>query len=261
MVELTRTVRIPVGIGPRRDTPGGYAGLSALGGMMALHEIDVTVRGQPDQTGYLLDIKTIDRAVESHVAPLIRDAFVHADPPDAGRLMATLCERLAPALPVSLASVRWRQSPYHEADMSTSTPQSFCIRQKFEFAASHRLHVPSLSDEDNRRIFGKCNNPNGHGHNYVVEPSVLVGVGSQFSHAQLERAVQQAILDHLDHKHLNVDVEEFGAGRLNPSVENIARVCYERLAPLISEADLEHVTVWETDRTCATYPAVDAASV
>jgi hypothetical protein len=53
-------------------------------------------------------------------------------------------------------------------------PAAVIIRQKFDFAAAHRLHTPSLSEEENRRIFGKCNNPSGHGHNYQVEPAVEV---------------------------------------------------------------------------------------
>lgn len=255
MVELTRTVRLPVGVGPRRDTSGGYAGSGALDGLMALHEIDVTVRGVPDATGYLLDIKTIDRAVVAHVAPVVREAFVRPDPPDAGRLMAGLLEALATDLPVELASIRWRQSPFHEVNMTTTTTSTVAIRQRFEFAASHRLHVPTLSDEENRRLFGKCNNANGHGHNYIVEPCVHAGADSGYTFADLARATHEAIIEHFDHKHLNLDVAEFGEGRQNPSVENIARVSYERLAPLVKGAELHSVTVWETDRTCATYPA------
>ena len=136
------------------------------------------------------------------------------------------------------------------------------LRQSYEFSAAHRLHVPSLSDAENRQLFGKCNNPAGHGHNYRVEPVVAVKVGAEgarFSLADLERLTEEHIVARFDHKHLNQDTREFGPGPggVNPSVENIARVFFEALAGPVraagADATLRSVTVWETDRTCATY--------
>jgi len=260
MIELTRTVRFGVGLAADADEApaSGYAGAPPIAGLGALHELDVTVRGEPDPTtGYLLDIKAIDRAVRSTVASTVREAFVSRPATEPATLLPSLAGPLTDALPVPLASIRWRLSPFQEVAMSTDAPSMVSIRQKFEFAASHRLHVPSLSEERNRELFGKCNNPSGHGHNYVVEPSVEMPAGSSFSHRDLERLTSSTILDRFDHKHLNVDCEEFGEGRLNPSVENIARVCYDLLAPQVESAGarLARVTVWETDRTCAAYPA------
>jgi 6-pyruvoyltetrahydropterin/6-carboxytetrahydropterin synthase len=112
-----------------------------------------------------------------------------------------------------------------------------------------------MSVEQNRQTFGKCNNSNGHGHNYVVEVTVAgapdVKTGAVLSLPEFEQTVKERVVDHLDHKHLNADVAEFCA--LNPSVENIARVIWGMLAGHVSPAQLCRVRVWETAKTCAEY--------
>ncbi len=132
------------------------------------------------------------------------------------------------------------------------------ISQQFEFAAAHRLHCAELSDEENRRVFGKCNNPSGHGHNYRLEAAVSVPVNGSapgFGFADLARLVDEQVLQRFDHKHLNLDTDEFAG--LNPSVEHIARICHEVLAGPVADAGgrLEYVTVWETEKTACTFPA------
>ena len=107
--------------------------------------------------------------------------------------------------------------------------------QKFEFCASHRLHNPDLSDEENRRIFGKCNNPRGHGHNYELQVT-LIGApdstGRLVPTTEFERIVSETIIEKFDHKNLNCELDEFKS--VNPSVENIARVIYQMLQPRFS---------------------------
>lgn len=151
-------------------------------------------------------------------------------------------------------------------------PSTALLSERFEFAASHRLHCPDLSDAENRRIFGKCNNANGHGHNYRIEVSVRVPVpavgaaasagpsGSGRARAGLtlpvlEGIVARTVIDRFDHRNLNMDVAEFRD--TVPSVENIAAACHALLEHPVREAGgtLERVTVWETDKTSATYPA------
>jgi len=125
--------------------------------------------------------------------------------------------------------------------------------EQFEFSAAHRLHVQGLSDEENRALFGKCNNPNGHGHNYVVEVTVDLpgpaGGGPPAARA-LAEAVKREVIDRYDHRHLNLDVPDFAA--LNPTVENIAAKVFERLraVPDLGE-HLERVRVHETAKTWA----------
>ena len=136
-------------------------------------------------------------------------------------------------------------------------PDTALLTEHFEFSASHRLHVPALGDEENRRIFGKCNHPGGHGHNYRVAVTVAVPVGGAPAAPvdALARIVGHWVIDRFDHKHLNADCAEFR--ELNPSVEHIAMTCHGLLrAPLAAEGlELRSVTVWETAKTGATYPA------
>ncbi|MCL4136773.1 UNVERIFIED_CONTAM: hypothetical protein GTU68_065920 [Idotea baltica] len=105
-----------------------------------------------------------------------------------------------------------------------------------------------MSAEDNRQLFGKCNNPNGHGHNYVVQVSVR-GADGNVDLLEMERVVKKLVIDRLDHKHLNQDIEYFAT--VNPSVENIASAVFDWLQGQFDNAVLEKVRVYETPKTWA----------
>lgn len=254
MHTLTRTVRFTLSTDATGPGANGYGGRPAIHGLGRYYEFDVRCEGEPEtRTGYLINIKDIDHAVRAVIVPRIDAAGERADPVG---LMPALLRAAREALPVPVRAVAWRLTPHLELEASM-TEQKVLIRQRFEFSASHRLHVTSLSDEENRRIFGKCNNPAGHGHNYRVEPCIAADPGSAPSFAELESIVDRHVIEVLDHKHLNDQVPAFHPdGGLNPSVENIARVCHDLLAEPIAQTgcELHSVTVWETDRTSATYP-------
>jgi len=229
-------------------------------GMGAYHELDVLCRGRINSmTGYLINIREIDEAVRLHALPVFQRAHrapVAQDPPEV--LQAAL-EALRKPLDGLLASLRWRMTPYYCLTMHEESTDRLILRQQFEFAASHRLHCATLSDQENQALFGKCNRGSGHGHNYRLEPAVVVPWKAEvparaFNVGHLESIVDESIIRRFDHTHLNLDVPEFAD--LNPSVENIAKVCFELLAPPISAAGalLKSVTVWETDKTSCTYP-------
>jgi len=231
------------------------------------YELDIHCRGEIDpSTGYFLNIKEIDRAVRATMIPVITTA-AHTPSADPAATLRDSLPSLNAELGGSVTSVRWQLSPYYSIEMSptpaTARPVAVALlRQQFEFAAAHRLHVATLSDAENRELFGKCNNPRGHGHNYRIEPCVEVSVPttgtSPFNLLDLERLTAEVIIARYDHKHLNEDTQEFGSGPggLNPSVENISKVCFDLLAPAIAAAGavLRSVTVWETDKTSSTYP-------
>lgn len=130
------------------------------------------------------------------------------------------------------------------------------LSQMFEFAATHRLHSPALSEAENRAVYGKCNNPHGHGHNYQVQVT-LAGMpdhtGVLINVPQFERIVAETIIDRFDHKNLNVELPEF-ADQI-PSVENIAQVIFRLLKPKLTfpHAKLAAITVWETPKTWCEY--------
>lgn len=269
-IQLTRTTRFAINdpsFGDPSDQlradPNGFAGKPAMRGLGRHYAVEVTAVGTPDPvTGYLIDIKEIDRAVRAAIVPRIAHAC-HAEPTrQPMTLLADLVRALADAMPVRLASLTWFLTPWYAVTMHAHDTTTAVMRQRFDFAAAHRLHVASMSEEDNRKAFGKCNNPSGHGHNYQVEPEVLVPINDgppAFTLHDLERLVEATIIERFDHTNLNVDPPDFTASGVNPSVEHIARVCYDLLAKAIegerSGARLARVTVWETDRTRCTYPA------
>lgn len=279
-LELNRTVRFCInpasnqtgndsGLEQRADNT--FAGYPSFRGIGRYFEIDVVCRGEVDPvSGYFLNIKVIDQAVRAAAVPILTRACERqsADA-DLATLLAEIAGAVNSVLNRTVVRVRWRLTPFFSLERSMAHPETVFMRQQFEFAASHRLHCPSLSDEENRRLFGKCNHPGGHGHNYRVEPCIRVATrpaaARGFGLAELEHLTNREVIERFDHKHLNEDVAAFRAksdgGRgLNPSVENIAMVCFELLQPAVhaaghGEAELENVTVWETDKTSCTYPA------
>lgn len=271
MIELTRTVRFCINpdssAAVDSEPRNTFAAAPSMRGLGRFYELDVTCRGEIDPvTGYFLNIKVIDKAVRGSAVPLIAQACRENPEVDAASLLGTVAESLHGPLAGTVLRVRWRLTPYYCVEMNTTAPDKVYLRQQFEFAASHRLHCPDLSADENRRLFGKCNHPGGHGHNYRVEPCVEMpapgpGRAPVLSLADVERLTDEQIIERYDHKHLNDDAPEFNAasGGFNPSVENIARVCFGRLAPVIESASsgkarLHSITVWETDKTSCRYP-------
>jgi 6-pyruvoyltetrahydropterin/6-carboxytetrahydropterin synthase len=122
------------------------------------------------------------------------------------------------------------------------------LTRKAEFSAAHYYHNPEFTPEENQRLFGKCNNLNGHGHNYTLEVTVKGEVdrrsGFVVDLKQLKDVLTREVLDALDHRFLNKEVPEF-AERI-PTTENLAIVIWRRLAPKLSAARLHRVRVYET---------------
>jgi 6-pyruvoyltetrahydropterin/6-carboxytetrahydropterin synthase len=130
------------------------------------------------------------------------------------------------------------------------------VFRKEHFNAAHRLHNPSWSEERNDAVFGLCNNPNYHGHNYdlvvkvVGEPDPATGYVIDLK--ILSDLVKEEVMDRFDHKNLNLDTVEFA--ELNPTAENIAIVIYNLLRPKL-DAKLElQVRLYETERNFVEYP-------
>ena len=121
------------------------------------------------------------------------------------------------------------------------------LTRRYNFAASHRLHSPNLSAEENRRVYGKCNKPYGHGHNYIVEVTMAGPVDSATgmitSLGDLDPFVQSEVIEAFDHKYLNEEIQEFQA--LVPTTENVCREIYRRLKKYPS-ARLQRVRIEET---------------
>jgi 6-pyruvoyltetrahydropterin/6-carboxytetrahydropterin synthase len=128
------------------------------------------------------------------------------------------------------------------------------LGRRYRFAASHRLHTDQLSEEENTRVFGKCANPYGHGHNYMLEVSVSGDVdpatGMIANLADLDSFVEREVLEAFDHRSLNEDVEAFRD--TVPTTENLCIEIYERLKSF-PKAKLERVRVQETTNNSFEY--------
>lgn len=139
--------------------------------------------------------------------------------------------------------------------MRKSAKQEVTLIRREVFCASHRLHAPRLSAAKNRRIFGKCNSENGHGHNYVLEISVKGSIdartGMVMNLADLKAVIHEKVMARVDHKHLNLDVAEFK--RLNPTAENIALTVWGWLRPHIPKNLQLSVLLRETENNSAIY--------
>lgn len=128
------------------------------------------------------------------------------------------------------------------------------LTRRYSFAASHRLHSAQLSDEENQRIYGKCNNPYGHGHNYVVEVTLTgptePSTGMIADLGELDKFVTREVLDPFDHTYLNQDVPAFR--ERVPTTENLCIEIFDRLKAFPS-ARLVRVRVEETGRNSFEY--------
>ena len=131
------------------------------------------------------------------------------------------------------------------------------VIRKEHFNSAHRLHNPNWSDEKNQSFYGKCNNPNFHGHNYDLEVMVTGDVDMESGYLidmkVLSDMIKEEVLDAFDHKNLNIDVPDFK--NLNPTAENIIVVIYNRLRKKLNPKFELKIKLYETERNIVVYPA------
>ena len=121
------------------------------------------------------------------------------------------------------------------------------ITRKIEFSASHLYHNPTFSAEKNRRVFGKCNNPHGHGHNYTLEVTIVgepdAKTGMVLDLVELKELMEREVMQRMDHRFLNYEVAELKG--MIPTCENIATVIWNLLEPKIRQGKLHRVRLYE----------------
>lgn len=129
------------------------------------------------------------------------------------------------------------------------------LTRRETFSASHRLFRPELSDEENFQIFGKCSNPNGHGHNYILEVVVSGNVNPETGYVldlkELKKIIHKFVIEKVDHKNLNVDVDFMQ--EVNPSSENITIGIWNQLVDKIPIGKLHSVKLYETENNYVEY--------
>ena len=132
---------------------------------------------------------------------------------------------------------------------------SLTVYRKAHFNAAHRLYRPDWSDEKNYEVFGKCSNPNFHGHNYNLEVGLTGEVDPETGYLIdlkiLKDYIKEEVEERFDHKNLSLEVEDFS--NLNPTVENIAIVIYNRLRNRLDPKYKITVKLYETDRNYVIY--------
>jgi 6-pyruvoyltetrahydropterin/6-carboxytetrahydropterin synthase len=217
--------------------------------------LDVETRGPIDPaTGMVVNIKDIDAVLQDRVVLPFNQKSLNDEvsefshrAPSIENLLDVIRARLTD-LPRGVDLVGLT---LHETDRLSGnwTPTAMTLTRTYEFAASHRLHVQELSQEENVALFGKCNNAMGHGHNYSLEVTVG-GIPDQQSGmlcdlTLLDSVVEREIIDRYDHKNLNFDIAEL-AGQ-NPTSEVVGLAIFDRLQKAIPD-QLVKIKLHETAR-------------
>ena len=122
------------------------------------------------------------------------------------------------------------------------------ITRRLHFSAAHRVHNPALSDAENARLFGKCNNPNWHGHNYILDVSVRGPLddktGFVVDLSRIKDITNQHVVEKVDHRNLNLEVDFLR--NIIPSTENFVVAIWRVLEPALKPAQLTRLVLWET---------------
>jgi 6-pyruvoyltetrahydropterin/6-carboxytetrahydropterin synthase len=261
--KLARQVRFSINPFLSEDYTGSnsFASKPAGEGLSVFLELSVEIQGSlaPD-TGFVINVVEIDRNVREFVVPIFAERIGqdfrsarHVGLSVMAELMRTAWRLLSDKFsPAALSKLSLKLNPFRAIAINSEDVEMVYFCEKFEFAAMHKLWNDDFSEQKNLEVFGKCANPTGHGHNYVVEVEIkMPPARDDFRIRDFEKIVDTELIKLLDHKNLNADVEKFS--RTNPTIENIAAFAWNRLAGRFTDAPLHRVTVWETDKTYCTY--------
>ena len=230
------------------------------------YTLDVTIAGTPDPiTGMVINMTEL-KAIVGAVLEQFDHTYLNADTPyfqeripTTENIVRVLWELIAPQMPEGVALARLRLYEMNDLWAEYSGEEQTSFTRSYTFSAAHRLHAPQLSDEHNRAIYGKCNNPNGHGHNYTLEVTARGPIddatGMAIDMVAMDRIVR-SVLDELDHKHLDREVEGF-ATRTSTG-ENIVSYLWAELARRF-EGRLAHLKLWETNKNIFEYSGQQSA--
>jgi len=265
MYKLTRQVRFSVNPFLSKNNRGhnSYASKPAGEGLSIFLELSVEVTGTIDPaTGFLVNVSEIDRNVREFAVPIFAEriktnfhAAKHIGLSELAALLVSTWDRLNDKFGTAkLNGLSLKLNPFRKIVINSKDLNMVYFSEKFEFAAMHKLWNDDFSEQHNMEVFGKCANPTGHGHNYIVEVTLEMPKNrSDFSIGDFEKIVDDDFIKLVDHKNLNADVEQFG--KINPTVENIVSFAWNQLIGKFDKAKLHRVTVWETDKTYCSYKA------
>lgn len=238
-------------------------GASAIGsGHGHDYVAEFTFGGPVDpRTGVVLNLTEVKRLLGEVIEPLDHSHLnydheaLKGPAPTSERLVRYLWRALGTGTgPCRLVSIRLHESRTRNIEY-TGDDSMVYVTRTVEFNAAHRLHSIRLSDEENVRIFGKCNNPHGHGHNYELAVTVRgpldEATGTVIDVGRFDEILQKEVVDRYDHRHLNYDLEEFQT--VNPTSEELLRVIWKRLLPFFEHPSLYRIRLVETSKNAFEY--------
>lgn len=262
MHKLCRYVRFSINPFLPADEPGfnSFASKPAGEGLSVFFELGVELEGAVDpSTGLIVNVSDIDERVRDCAVPVfaerIRAAYRaagHIGYYDLTEMLKSAWGKLSDKFGTAvLCRMSLKPNPFRTLAIDKPEGAMVYYSEKFEFAAAHKLWNEHFSEKQNIEVFGRCANPKGHGHNYVVEVTVRHPAGQDLRTSGFEKEVFKELILPLDHKNLNEDVPEFQ--HKQPTVENIAVFAWNKLVGRFNGATLHCVTVWETDKTYSSY--------
>ncbi len=230
--------------------------------------VTATIGGSIDpSTHFLVDFRDLDGLLREVTAPLdhhrldVEYAGLHGRESTAESLAVALHSDLGPLLARAIPAARLdalRLAETEDLWADTNGGDDLELTRAYGFSAAHRLADPARTDEDNRRIYGKCANPQPHGHDYRFEVTVRGPLDARTSTVTdlgaLDRTVEGEIVARFDHRYLNVEVDPFAT--VLPTAERIAERIWSLLAPVVPK--LARIVVYETPRSAFTYEGPDA---
>jgi 6-pyruvoyltetrahydropterin/6-carboxytetrahydropterin synthase len=224
------------------------------------YTLDVTVKGQPDPiTGMIMNMVEL-KAVVGQVLEAFDHKHLNEDTPyfkqripTTENIVRVLWGLIAPRLPAGAPLARLRLYEMNDLWAEYAGAEEASFSRSYVFSAAHRLHAPSLSDAENLGLYGTCNNPNGHGHNYTLEVTaegpIDESTGMVIDLVELD-AIVRGVLDTLDHKHIDREVPAFADQ--TSTAENLVVYLWGELAPQLA-GRLRHLKLWETNKNVFEY--------
>jgi 6-pyruvoyltetrahydropterin/6-carboxytetrahydropterin synthase len=263
MHKLTREVRFSINPFLAEENEGfnSYASKPAGEGLSIFLELSVELVGEVESaTGFIVNVADIDNSVREFAVPVfaekIRKDFLQAQHTGffaLAELLKSAWNILADQFGTArLNKLSLKLNPFRKMAIDLKDPEMIYFSEKFEFAAMHKLWNDDFSEGRNLDVFGKCANPAGHGHNYIVEVTIKTPERKNgFNISDFEKIVDNELIKLVDHKNLNADVSHFS--KTIPTVENITVFAWKKLEGKFGQAALHCVTVWETDKTYCSY--------
>jgi 6-pyruvoyltetrahydropterin/6-carboxytetrahydropterin synthase len=238
-----------------------FASKPAGDGLAVYLELGVELTGESDKaTGLIVNVSDIDQKVRDCAVGVFSEKIKadyskarHIGFDELTGLLKIVWRELANQFgEAELSKLILKLSPFKTLAVEDKDCAMVYYSEKFEFAAAHKLWNEKFSEKQNIEVFGRCANPAGHGHNYIVEVTVKYPAGQPFKTGEFEKVIDQKLIRAVDHKNLNLDLQEFQ--KITPTVENIAVFAWNKLFDKFAKPSTLHcITVWETDKTYSSY--------